>query len=425
MTRATADGLVAFIAAGPSPFHCVAHSASLLEAAGYQRVDEAAEPVAQPPGAKGYVVRGGALVAWRMGSTAPAAAGFRLLGAHTDSPNLRIKPRPDVSSEGWRQLGVEPYGGLVMSTWADRDLGISGHVMVRGPTGPQARLFQCDEPVARVPNLAIHLNREVNKDGHKLNAQTQLVPVVGLGEWEGFAAWLATGLGVAAGDILSWELGLHDVQAPVVGGIDEQFVFAPRLDNQASCYAALCALLEADPGQPTQVVALFDHEEIGSRSWRGAMGPMLEQVLGRLVRDATEQAPGGLQRATACSWMVSADMAHGVHPSHADKHEPQHKPLLGQGPVLKTHSEQRYATDAEGMAFFRLACAEAEVPCQDFVSRSDLPCGSTIGPISAGELGIRTVDVGCAMLSMHSIREQAATADVPLYARALRRCLER
>lgn len=424
MNEPRVQDLLSYLGASPSPFHCVEESARRLVAAGFRPVDETAEPTPIAPGEGAFLRRGGSLVAWRAGTDAPAAAGFRLLGAHTDSPNLRVKPRPDLTSEGYRRVGLEVYGGVIYATWTDRDLGLSGKVVLRGSHGMEERLFRCDRPIARIPNLAIHLNRGVNTDGLKLDAQKHLPAVLGLGEGPSFQSWLAGELGVPADAILSWELGLHDVVPPTLGGLDGDFVFSARLDNQFSSYAALAALLEARPGRATQVAALFDHEEIGSRTARGANGPMLESVLRRVLRDHAERAPGGLDRAAANSWMVSADMAHGVHPAWADLHEPNHKPRLNGGPVLKAHAEHRYATEAESAAFFRHVCAEVGVPCQDFVTRTDLACGTTIGPISATELGIRTADVGCAMLSMHSVREQAGAKDVDPMVAVLTRALE-
>jgi aspartyl aminopeptidase len=407
--RHHAQSMVDFIHASPSPFHVVDEVSKKLLNAGFVAFDEGAEPGVITAGSQGFVLRGGAIVAWRAGSSAPAAAGFRAAAAHTDSPNLRIKPQPDVTSEGYRQLGVETYGGVLLATWTDRDLGLSGLVVVEGSQGREQRLFRHDQPIARVANLAIHLNRGVNKDGLKLNAQKHLAPMIGIGEGEDFSDWLAAELGVDK--VLAWELGLHDLQPPTIGGIDEQFIFAPRLDNLACCYTICAGFLSAGVAPHTQVMALFDHEEIGSRSYRGAMGPLLRDVLTRIERDHEVRAGGGFSRAAANSWMLSCDMAHGVHPNYASKHEPQHKPLLGGGPVLKGHVEQRYATEADSAARFRVACAEVGVPCQEFISRTDLACGSTVGPMIAAELGIRTVDVGMAQLSMHSIREQCGADD--------------
>lgn len=424
----TAHDLCHFIHASPSPFHCVAEAARRLALAGFQTVDEAAEPARRAAGSGGYVVRGGSIVAWRLGSAPPAAAGFRIVGAHTDSPNLRLKPRPEVVKEGYVQWGVEVYGGALLSTWLDRDLGISGRVAVRGPGGVELRLVRVDRPIARIPNLAIHLDREVNDRGLVLNRQTHLAPIVALAAGGGADSALQTLLaaegGCASEELLGWDLGLHDVQPPVVGGLNGEFVFSPRLDNQASCFSALEALLATtDVPRSTAVVALFDHEEVGSGSERGAASTLLGSVLARLEEEHEDRAPGGLRRAAASSLCVSVDMAHGVHPNYADKHEPSHKPLLNGGPVVKTNVGMRYATDAETAARFRAACHAEEVPVQDFVTRSDLACGTTIGPITASGLGIRTVDVGCPMLSMHSIREQCGARDVVWMTRVLGRVL--
>jgi len=408
--RHHANELVDFIWASPSPFHAVDEVARRLREAGFAEFEEGEAPKGIDAGSTGFIVRGGSIVAWRAGTDSPVAAGFRVAAGHTDSPNLRVKPSPDVSNEGHRQIGVEVYGGVLLHTWTDRDLGMSGRVVVKGENGPESRLFRTDAPMARVANLAIHLNRMLHKDGLKLNKQKHMVPMVGLGSWDGFGAWMSEQLDGA--EVLAWELGFHDTQKPTIGGVDEEFIFAPRLDNLGSCYPIMAAFLASEAAPHTQIMALFDHEEVGSQTYRGARGPMLGDVMDRLIRDHAVQAEGGRSRAGAHSWMLSADMAHGVHPNYADRHEPNHKPMLGGGPVLKTHSEHRYATEAETTARFRSACAAVGVPCQEFVNRTDLACGSTVGPMIATELGISTVDIGLPMLSMHSIREQAGTADV-------------
>jgi aspartyl aminopeptidase len=306
----------------------------------------------------------------------------------------------------------------------DRDLGLSGRVVVKDSEGrAKPMLFRCDEPLARIPNLAIHLNREVNREGLQLNAQKHLPPVVGLGAWGGLASWMARRLEVEA--VLSWELGFHEIGASRRGGLDGEFLFAPRLDNLGSCYPAIAALLEVGTSEATQIVALFDHEEIGSRTWRGALSPLLRNLMNLILEQHEDAQPGGLPRAAVHSWMVSSDMTHGVHPNYADRHEPDHKPRMNGGPSIKTHVCGNYATDAASSAFFRLAAEEAGVKVQDFVVKSDLPCGSTIEPLTATELGIRTVDVGNPMLSMHSAREQAGAADVADMVAVMGRCLVR
>ncbi|MCC6625098.1 MAG: M18 family aminopeptidase [Deltaproteobacteria bacterium] len=416
--------LLTFLDDSPTPWHCAATSARRLEAAGFSRLAEDAAWDIQP-GARHYLVRDGLVVAFHVGQRPPHEAGFRLVGAHTDSPNLRVKPVPDVARAGYRQLGVEVYGGALYYTWLDRDLGLAGRAFVRGDgPAPEPRLVDLRRPLLRIPSLAIHLQREVN-DGLKLNPQQHLPPVLGqLGpsgadSKDGLQTLLAPTLGVTPDAILGWDLALVDVVPATLGGWADEFVFAGRLDNQAMSHAALTALVRASaaPADVTRVIALYDHEEVGSLTTAGADGPIVERALARIAGAPAwgPSAAGGdaLARAAARSWHVSADMAHAVHPNFEDKHEPQHRPSLNGGPVIKLNSNQRYATSGEGAAFFAALCADVDVPVQRFVTRTDLACGTTIGPIAAGRLGVRTVDVGNPMWSMHSIREQAGAHDVP------------
>ncbi len=405
--------LLDFIDASPTPHHCVAEVSRRAQAAGFVALDERAPWDLQPGGAY-TVARAGAILAFRVGSGDPAAVGFRLVGAHTDSPNLRVKPSGAFGKEGYLQLGVEVYGGVLLHTWLDRDLGLAGKVVLRGADGVglESRLLRIDRPLLRVASLAIHLDREVNKKGLKLNTQLHLPPLLGLSPEahpEALADLLAEELGVDAERILAWELSLADTLPASVGGLRGEFIFAPRLDNQASCHAALAALLRSRPAAATQMTCLFDHEEVGSASTSGAGGSLAEDVMDRIL--ASRGGPADKPRSVANSWQISADMAHAIHPNFSERHEPHHMPRLNGGPVIKVNAQQRYATDAEGEALFELLCREAGVPCQRFVSRTDLACGSTIGPISSTRLGIRTVDVGNPMLSMHSIREQAGAED--------------
>ncbi|AKU92500.1 M18 family aminopeptidase [Vulgatibacter incomptus] len=419
----TAD-LLAFIEASPTPYHCVAEVERRAAAAGFLRVEEGDAWDLEP--GRGYMVaRSGAIVLFRVGMGAAADAGFRLVGAHTDSPNLRVKPNADFTKDGYRQLGVEVYGGVLTHTWLDRDLGLAGKVVLRGdePGGLERRLVTMARPMARVASLAIHLDREVTKKGLILNNQLHLPPVLALTDDslpKNLRAVLAAELEVEEERILSWDLSLMDVQPPAVGGLRGEFIFSPRLDNQASCHAALTALLRAPAAQSTQIACLYDHEEVGSGSTSGAGGSLVEDVLTRIAAGGAE----ALHRASARSWQISADMAHALHPNFTDKHEPHHQPRLNGGPVIKVNAQQRYATDAEGEAFFELLCRDANVPFQKFVSRTDLACGSTIGPISSARLGIRTIDVGNPMLSMHSIREQGGAEDPERMAAVLARFFE-
>lgn len=405
--------LLAFVEESPTPWHAVAECVTRLEAHDYVEVREDEADWDLAPGSKSYVVReGGSIVAWQMGRTDAADAGFRVVGAHTDSPNLRLKTLPSVNKEGYALIGVQTYGGVLVPTWFDRDLSLAGRVTVRTGSNPltmETRLLRVDRPLCRIPSLAIHLNREIRTDGFLPNKQNHLPAVWGMEDGElRVEEFVAGQLDVAVGDVLAWDLCLYDVQPPSVSGLNEDFIHCPRLDNLGSTHAGLLALLDAEIVDTTSVITLFDHEEIGSRTTRGAAGSMTRDILRRLAGDDL-----ALARAASRSMMVSADMAHGVHPNYADKHEPQHRPMLNGGPVIKSHADWKYATEAESAAAFRGLCEDHGVPVQNFVTRSDLACGSTIGPIVASSLGMRTVDVGNAMWSMHSIREMAGSRDQP------------
>jgi aspartyl aminopeptidase len=412
--------LLAFCDASPSPYHACATAAAMLGEAGFTRVAEDAAWSGEP--GRWFVVRGGSLVAWATAAGHEPASGFRIVGAHTDSPNLRIKPQPDVSRAGVRQLGVEAYGGVLLNSWLDRDLGVSGRVAVRrNGNGAAVRLLRVDRPVCAIPQLAIHLDRDVTTGGLVVDAQHHLTPLWGLGaagdgEDEGFTAFVAKELGVGAGDVLGWDLMLHDLAPGALVGRDDELIGSGRLDNLASCWAAVEALCDTagTGGGPIRVVALFDHEEIGSTSERGAGSSLLPTVLERSVL-ARGGEPDAVHRALARSACLSADMAHATHPNYADRHDPEHRVTLGGGPVLKLNANVRYASDAPGIALVALAAEQADIPLQRFAMRSDLPCGSTIGPITAARLGVTTVDVGMPQLAMHAAREHASSHDAGPY----------
>ncbi len=420
MQDAVAD-LLAFIDRSPTPFHAVAESVRRLEAGGYREAQDV-DVWEFAPGEKRYSVRGGgSLVALRMGAASPVQGGFRVIGAHTDSPNLRLKPHADVDAHGYRQLAVEPYGGVLAHTWLDRDLSLAGQVTLREESLTRTLLVDFARPLFRIPNLAIHLNREIHSDGLKLNAQTHLAPISGLAGAPVLAELIANELRArqlgnpSPADVLAFDLMLYDPQPGVVSGLRGEFIQAPRLDNLVSCHAAVTALLAA-AGEPppahASVAVLYDHEEVGSRSAYGAAGPLLADALERAVSGWKGSAPQGLSRALARSLLVSVDMAHAVHPNYADRHEPGHRPLVGGGPVIKRNAGLSYASDAVGIGQVVALCTQLGITPQSFVTRSDLACGSTIGPISAARVGIRTVDIGNPMLSMHSCREMAGSADV-------------
>lgn len=412
--------------ASPSPWHVAAAIASRLGEHGLREV-ALDEPWAGAP-AEGFVRRGGALVAWRYigaGGARNVLAPARIVGAHTDSPCLRLKPRPDTGAAGWKQLAVEVYGGVLLNSWLDRDLGVAGRVVLRDGS---EHLVLIDTPIARVPQLAIHLDRDVNDKGLVLDRQAHLAPVWGTGAPVPgeFAELIAARVGTTPERIDAWDLCLFDTQRSELIGPDRDLLAAGRLDNQVSCWAAADALLAAAPaaGRPgIAMIALFDHEEVGSESIAGAAGPLLEHVLERLALAV------GADRATylahlAASSCISADNAHSVHPNYVDRHEPGHRPIVNAGPAVKVNANQRYATSASSAAMLRRVFDAAGVPWQTFVSRNNVPCGSTIGPITATRLGIETVDVGVPQLSMHSARELCGVHDPVWLATALRTYLE-
>ncbi|HEU0191112.1 MAG TPA: M18 family aminopeptidase [Mycobacterium sp.] len=413
---ATAAGLCEFIDASPSPFHVCATVARRLTDAGYTELAEADRWPDQ--GGRFFTVRAGSLVAWN--TAGHDARPFRIIGAHTDSPNLRVKQHPDREVAGWQVVALQPYGGAWLNSWLDRDLGVSGRLSVRSNSGGSDvdhRLVRIDEPVLRVPQLAIHLAED--RKSVTLDPQRHVNAVWGVGGVPGsFLGYVAERAGVDLDRVLGFDVMTHDLAPAALTGVGRAFVSAPRLDNQVSCYAGLEALLAAEQGRYVPVLALFDHEEVGSTSDHGAASELLPTVLERI----TLAAGGGREdvlRLRAGSMLASADMAHATHPNYPDRHEPGHLIAVNAGPVLKVQPNLRYATDGRTAAAFALACEQADVPLQRYEHRADLPCGSTIGPMSAARAGIATVDVGAAQLAMHSARELMGAADVSMYSAAL------
>ncbi|MEU6973319.1 M18 family aminopeptidase [Kitasatospora aureofaciens] len=425
--RTHTDDLITFLGTSPSPYHAVASAAQRLEKAGFRQVAET--DAWDGSGGGRYLIRGGALIAWYVPEGAGPETPFRIVGTHTDSPNLRVKPVPDTGSAGWRQVAVEIYGGVPLNTWLDRDLGLSGRLALKNGS---ARLVQLDEPLLRVPQLAIHLDRQVN-DGMKLDRQRHLTPIWGLGPVDegSLIAYVAERAGLAAEDVAGWDLMTHDVQPASYLGRDRELLAGPRLDNLLSVHAATAALaavaVAAAEGEAVlpyiPVLAAFDHEETGSESDTGAQSPLLGNVLDRTVH-ARGGSPEDRARALAGTVCLSSDMGHAVHPNYSERHEPGHHPLPNDGPILKVNVNNRYATDGVGRAVFAAACEKAGVPWQTFVSNNAMPCGTTIGPITAARLGIKTVDCGIAALSMHSARELCGAEDPYLLASAIKAFLE-
>ncbi|WP_024441893.1 M18 family aminopeptidase [Mycobacterium sp. UM_WGJ] len=413
---ATATGLCEFIDVSPSPFHACATVAERLRAAGYTEVAET-DRWPQAPG-RYFAVRAGSLIAWDGGATTPATP-FRIIGAHTDSPNLRVKQHPAREVAGWQLVPLAPYGGAWLNSWLDRDLGISGRLSVRSgseSSGISHHLVRIDEPILRVPQLAIHLAED--RAAVKLDPQRHVNAVWGTGRSPDFLRYVAERAGVEPRDVLGFDLMTHDLAPSAVTGLGHDLVSAPRLDNQASCYAGLEALIAATPGRHLPVLVLFDHEEVGSTSDHGAQSDLLRGVLERITLAAGGDREDFLRRLTA-STLASADMAHATHPNYPDRHEPGHQIAVNAGPVLKVQPNLRYATDGRTAATFALACDQAGVALQRYEHRADLPCGSTIGPMTAARTGIPTVDVGAPQLAMHSARELMGARDVTSYAAAL------
>jgi aspartyl aminopeptidase len=401
--------LADFVVAAPTPYHAVAEAARRLAAAGFVEQPEAGAWADEPGGR--YLIRDGTVLAWFRPASAPVGTPMRIFAAHTDSPTLKVKPRPDVGAAGWRQVAVEVYGGALWNSWLDRDLGLAGRLaLFDGPTV----LVDVHRPLLRVPQLAIHLDRAVNSDGLHLDAQHHLLPIWGLGDpSEGaLVEFLAAEVDVDPLEVAAHDLVVHDVNPPARLGAQRELLAAPRLDNLASVHAGIGALLAAaeqlgtgtDPVIP--VFVGFDHEEIGSGSATGAAGPLLETVLTRLAGGFDARAA-----AFATSRCLSVDVTHAAHPNYLGHHEPGHRSIPNGGPTLKVNANQRYATDAPGAAAWRRACRAADVPTQVFVAKNTIPCGSTVGPILATRLGIRTVDIGIPVLSMHSARELCGVHD--------------
>jgi aspartyl aminopeptidase len=408
--------LAAYVSASPSSFHAVHEAARRLDEAGFTGLDERA-PWAGGAGSF-YLVRDGALIAWVVPENAGPATGFNILGAHTDSPSFKLKPKPTTGAFGWLQAGVEVYGGPLLNSWLDRELQLAGRLVMLDGT----QHLTATGPMLRFPQLAIHLDRAVN-DGLTLDKQRHMNPVWGLGNPADadllavLASHVPGGFSVNAAEIGGYDVVIADTQPPAVFGANSEFFASGRLDNLSATHAGLAALIahataspDGGAGAPIAVLAAFDHEEIGSNSRSGACGPILEDVLVR-ISDGLGATVSQRRQALAASFCVSADAGHAVHPNYPERHDPANHPVLNGGPLLKINANQRYATDANGAAFWARLCAEARVPYQEFVSNNVMPCGSTIGPLTATRLGIRTVDVGVPLLSMHSARELCGVED--------------
>ncbi len=406
--------LCAFIEKSPTPFHAVAQMQEQLLASGFVKLREQ-DKWDLTPGGKYLLTRNdSSIIALIIGEEDLVENGVHIVGAHTDSPCLKVKPNADLHQNGYHQLGLEVYGGALLNPWFDRDLSIAGRVSCQADDGSlQHCLLDFQRAIATIPSLAIHLDREANEK-RSINKQTDLPAIISLGKnadnTTSFRQLLgdtieSQGLMPACKQVLDYEMCLYDTQAPAIIGLHNEFIASARLDNLLSCFVGLQALLNTDSRQ-TSMLVCNDHEEVGSVSAAGANGPMLRDCLVRLC--GSEE---NLVRCMQNSLLVSADNAHGVHPNFADRHDNNHGPVLNQGVVIKINANQRYASNSETSARFRVYADSVSAPVQSFVVRSDMGCGSTIGPITASELGIATVDVGVPTFAMHSIRELAGGND--------------
>ncbi|MCH9698365.1 MAG: M18 family aminopeptidase [Gammaproteobacteria bacterium] len=423
--RQHAQALLDFIDASPSPWHAVASIRQSLDDAGFTALRET-DSWELNAGSGYYVIRDdSSIIFFRLGEDNLQHSGFRIIGAHTDSPGFRIKPNALIDKQDTLMLGVEVYGGPILATFTDRDLSLAGRVSLRSESVmPETRLVKFDQALARIPNLAIHMNRDVNTSGLKLDLQNQLPLLLTVSDdkhskgTDVFRSLLAQQLNCESDAILSWELAVFDTHCGGFWGTQSEFIADSQLDNLASCHAGMRALLDSDNHELTQVCAFFDHEEIGSESVKGGNSSFLGDVLNRIAiahRCDRQQ----YRQALARSLLISADMSHAWQPSFASAYEPDHHVLVNSGPVIKVNANHRYASNAVTEAMFMQCCEQANVPWQHYVHRNDIPCGSTIGPMSAARLGIQTVDAGNPMWAMHSVRESAGVLDHTYFTAAL------
>lgn len=420
--RTYLDGLMSFISDSPTPFHAVASMVSQFRAAGYSQLD-VSDTWQLEAGGHYFITRNDSTILAFQLPQENALQRLHMVGAHTDSPCLKVKPNPEIRRKGYQQLGVEVYGGALLHPWFDRDLSLAGRVVSRDVKGQLVRhLVDFKRPVACIPSLAIHLDREANKD-HSVNPQTDLPVLLGqsLGDDFSLRSLLADELkanGHEVNQVIDYELSFYDSQAPALVGIKQEFLAAARLDNLLSCYIGLTAMIGAQTDQGMLLIC-NDHEEVGSQSAEGAQGSFLMSVLQRIYPTAEL-----LHQVLNASTFISADNAHGVHPNFTNKHDNQHGPKLNQGPVIKVNANQRYATNAVTSAMVKELAAQVDLPIQTFVVRSDMGCGSTIGPITAAQLGVRTLDLGVPTFAMHSIRELAGSDDAQTTHKLLQKFFE-
>lgn len=416
-SREFAQNLVDFIYESPSAFHAVQNVEKVLKKAGFEELKEEAKWNLKK-GGKYYMTKNkSALVSFVVGSGEIEENGFRLVGAHTDSPTFRIKPLPEIISEDtYVKLNTEVYGGIILNTWMDRPLSLAGRVIVKGEEVfyPETRLLNINRPILIIPNVAIHMNREINK-GIELNKQKDTLPLLSLvseelekGDY--LLNLIADELRVNKEDIIDFDLYLYEFEKGCIMGLNNEFISSSRLDDLQMVHAGINALIDSKASKSTNVMICYDNEEVGSMTKQGADSEMVPNVLERISL-CFNKSREDYFRALAKSFIISADNAHAVHPNSPEKHDPTNRPVINKGPVIKISANQSYTTDSDSSAVYETICKKADVPYQKFVNRSDTPGGSTIGPISSAHLNIRSVDIGNPTLSMHSIREFAGVED--------------
>ena len=408
--------LLQYLNESPTAYHAVENAVALLREQGFQELKET-ESWSLLKGGKYFVVKNGsALIAFTVGKGDLAKEGFRIIGAHTDSPCLKIKPGAcSVTPDGYVKVNVEIYGGAILNTWFDRPLAMAGRLIVKEDGVLREKLIQIDKPVFLIPNLCIHFHRDVNEKA-AYNKQTDLLPLLcmkeeGVEKEEYLFQLIREETGTEKADIADYELFLYEYQKGIFTGKNQEFISASRIDDLSMVYAGLTALTQVKTGAACQMLAAFDNEEVGSTTAQGANSGLLRELLNRICKNLGLTDEEYFQ-AIANSTSVSADLAHAVHPNYSDKHDAETRPVLGEGPVIKYSASQRYATTAMSAAYFMEACERAGVPCQKFVNRNDIAGGSTIGPALSGLTTIPTVDMGAPILAMHSIREFGAAADM-------------
>lgn len=411
-----AQELIDFIYASPSPFHAVISTKDMLTNKGFQELN-LREKWEIEKGGKYFVTKNdSALVAFIVGTGEVEEEGFKLIGAHTDAPGFSIKPNPEMTENGYLKLNTESYGGPILNTWMDRPLSLAGRVSLKSDNlmYPDNRFVNINKPILIIPNIAIHMNRKLN-EGVELNKQKDMIPMLGLIEEEfekdGFLIkLLAEELKVNVDDIVDFNLYLYEYEKGSIIGLNNEFISSGRLDDLAMVHAGITAIADSKPSKATNVMICFDNEEVGSRTKQGAGSPMVRNILERIVNSLGKDKED-FYRALYSSFIISADMAHPVHPNAPEKHDPINKPGINKGPVIKINANQAYTTDSDSNTVYERVCNKAGVPVQKFVNRSDVRGGSTIGPISSTQMDIRSVDIGNPMLAMHSIRELGGVLD--------------